>query len=410
MANDGCRGAGMCYLKVVAVCICLAVLTGQLWGSDLIWAKSDYEIINTRIEAGGGCWVDDTHFVVVKGHQPAPGQEFEVEGLYYLDPSKPKEIRRIDLAPIELPIQRQIREASCQNESILFFVMAPDRKSSRLYKVKIGGQPELIADMRWASPSTISLEGQYVLGNKLTFDKGVREEHSDCNVRFLKPGLKALCWPRDTIAQWVTPQFVINEYLWRESILVRGAAGGKERIPNPESPLKLANGREIKQGYLLRDLENRIVQQLSTEQPPYQIYRSTFQLDPSGQYLYGACSRAEDHGTRQLTVGGRICRFLLDGSGQHWEEVVSVQQSPTDPFSLHDLHVNEQGDVVAVERGHRGVVSLWKYSGRTRAVEKIIQVPGAHDFGVPRVSPAGEWLSFLDQSLLFLVHVKGVTP
>jgi hypothetical protein len=51
--------------------------------------KSDYEIINTGIK-GGGCWYDDSHFIVVKGQQPAPGQEFEVEGLHYLDPQTPK--------------------------------------------------------------------------------------------------------------------------------------------------------------------------------------------------------------------------------------------------------------------------------------------------------------------------------
>ena len=410
MANHERRGPGRRHVKVVAVCICLAVLTGQLWEGDLSWAKSDYEIINTGIK-GGGCWVDDSHFVVVKGHQPAPGQEFEVEGLYYLDPTKPKDLKRIDLSPIEPAIQRKIKQVSCQDRTILFYTMAPDRKTSRLYSVRIGAQPELIADMRWARPAAISLEGRYLLGNKLTFDKGVREEHSDCDVRYLKHGLKALCWPRDTIAQWVTPQFVIHEYIWDETILVRKAVGGgNERIPNPEPPFILADGRELKQGYLLRDLERRIVLEIKTEQAPYQMYSSSFDVDPSGEYLYAACSRVGDHGTRHLTLGGRICRFQLDGNNQGWEEIVNIQQGSADPISLYSLKISEQGHVVAAERAHRGGASLWKYAGGASAAEKVVQVSGRRDVDSLQISPGGKWVSFLDESTLYFAHTKGVTP
>lgn len=370
---------------------------------------SDYTIINTGIK-GGGCWLDDSHFVVVKGQQPAPGQEFEVEGLYYLDPAKYQELKRIDLSPMEPALQRQIKEVTCQDETILFYVMAPDRKTSRLYSVKIGGQPELIAGLRWARPSAISLKGQYVLGNKLTVDKGVWKEHSDCDVKSLSAGLKTLCWPRRTIGQWLTSQFILTEYIWDSTIKARAQDGTYRWAPNPDPPLKLENGKEVKHGYFLRDLESRIVQEISTKQDMYQIYAITFGVDPIGRNLYATCSKAGDHGDRHFTFGGRICRFLLDGKNQRWEEVVSMQQSSADPFSLHDLNVNERGDVVVVERGHRGVTSVWKYSAGTGAVERITQVPGTHDFGAPRISPDGKWVSFLDQSLLFLAHVKGVTP
>jgi hypothetical protein len=333
-----------------------------------------------------------------------------VEGLYYLDPAKPKDLRRIDLSPLEPSLWKHIRDVSCQDETILFDVMGPDRKTSRLYSIKIGQHPALIVDMRWARPSTISLKGQYVLGNKLTVDKGVWEEHSDCDVRFLKPGLMSLCWPRDTIGQWVTPQFVVHQYLWRETILVKDHHGNRERIPNPRPPLKLTDGTELKQGYLLRDLENRIVQEIPTKQGLYQIIDVTFRPDPLGQYLYSACFKAGDHGDKQLTVGGRICRFRLDGKNQAWEEVVSVQWSPKDPFSLHRLDVNAQGDVVMVELGHRLVTSLWKYTASFKRVGKLLQVHFPNELGAPLVSPSGRWVSAIHNKELILVEQKGVRP
>ncbi len=392
------------------VVIFLLVLAGSSLCSGLTAdAKSDYDIINTGIK-GGGCWVDDNHFIVVKGQQPTPGQEFEVDGLYYLDPAKPKDLKRIDLSPLEPSQQRRIRDVSCQEGTILFDVMAPNRKTSWLYSLKLGGHPELMADIRWARPSAISLKGQYVLGNKLTVDKGVWEEHSDCDVRFLKPGLKALCWPRDTISQWLTPQFVVNEYLWRETILVRGTDGKKERVPNPEPPLKRADGTDLKQGYLLRDLENRIVQEIPTKQGPYQIIDVSFKQDLSGMYLYSVCFEAEDHGDRFLTIGGRICRFLLDGKNHNWEEVVSVQQSPRDLFSLHDLDVNAQGDVVMVELGHRLLTSVWKYTARSKRVDKVIQARFPDELGGPQVSPTGAWMSAVRNGQIVLVNQKGPKP
>lgn len=84
---------------------------------------------------------------------------------------------------------------------------------------------------------------------------------------------------------------------------------------------------------------------------------------------------------------------------------MNVQQSPADPFSLHDLNVNELGDVAVVERGHRET-SLWKYSASAKNVSRVALVPGVHDFGAARISLDGKWVSFLDQSLLFLANTK----
>jgi hypothetical protein len=111
--------------------------------------KSEYEIINTGIK-GGGCWYDDNHFIVVQGQQSAPGQEFEVEGLYYMDPNKPQDLRRIDLSPLEPSHQKRIHTVSCQEQTIVFHVRNAETGLNRIYGLKIGAQPELIAEMRGA--------------------------------------------------------------------------------------------------------------------------------------------------------------------------------------------------------------------------------------------------------------------
>jgi hypothetical protein len=368
-------------------------------------AKSDYEIINTGIK-GGGCWVDDNHFIVVKGQQPAPGQEFEVEGLYYLDPNQPKDLKRIDLAPLEPSLQNHIRDVTCQGDTILFNVMASHRKTTRLYGVKIGQQPELIADLRWAKPSAVSLKGQYVVGNKLTVDKGVWEEQSDCDVRFVKPGFSVLCWPRDTIGQWVTPQFVIKEYLWRESILVKTSDGKRERVRNPAPPLKLADETELKRGYLLRDLENHVLQEISMRQGVYRIDALSFQLNPGGNYLYARCSKEGDYNPKK-TFFGRICRFQTTGIIKQWEEVFSVQKEPNERASLYDLDVNDAGDVVVLRRAYRASPALWKYTERDRAVVELRIPQLDQGVGAVRLAPDGRTISYVEKGHLTFVRVGG---
>jgi hypothetical protein len=202
---------------------------------------------------------------------------------------------------------------------------------------------------------------------------------------------------------------VVTEYLWRETIKVKSADGQEKWIPNPELPLKLAEGREIKEGYFLRDLENRIVLQVPMEQGQYKMERVFLKSDPEGRYAYTTCDKSGDHDPK-FNAPGRVCRFKLDGHNQGWEDVFHVQEKYSDPFSLQDLDVNTQGDVVVVDRGHRMSTSLWKYGGGTKKVEKVTRSPMNQNIRGPRISSDGRWVTFLQEGELFLVRVKGAMP
>jgi hypothetical protein len=325
------------FLRLIALVL---IFVGSVLSHPMLAnAKSDYEIINTGVK-GGGCWYDDTHFIVVKGQEPAPGHEFKMEGLYSLDPNKPKDLKRIDLSPLEPSLQKHIRDVTCQDQTVLFYLRAGQSGLQQLYGLKIGSQPELIAEMRGGS---VSLVGQYVVGKfrrpgqieeQGSQGIGIYEAHPDCGMKYVKPGFKTLCLDTWMESGRNASHFRVVEYIWYETILVRDGNGQEKRVPNPEPPLKLADGTELKHGYLLRDLDDRMVQQIKMEQPPYQIYRIPLKLDPRGEYLYANCSKAGDHVNKPLTVGGRVCRYRLDGTNHAWEEVFAVQQSPRDPFSL----------------------------------------------------------------------------
>lgn len=383
-------------------------------------AKSEYEVIHTGIQ-GGGCWLDDTHFVIVRGQQPAPGQDFEVEGLYYLDPAKPKELRKIDLAPIAPSFQMHIRDVTCQAQTVLFHVLTPDKKRNKLYSLKIGQPPALLAEKQegFVVPQAFSITNRFVLsfssilrGRDLQSSALSDQTKNDCGFVYLQPGYHVACLPHDRGAKrtrLLNNAFLV-EYLWDEIIRVN-KDGGYQWVTNPEPPLRLPDGTEVRQGYLVRDLNNRIIQQISTQQGLYQLVHVTFKPDSSGHYLYSVCFKAGDHGDRHFSVGGRICRIHLDNlSKQTWDEVVSVQKSPTDPFSLHDLDVNAQGDVVMIERGHRPSISLWKYTAESASVEKLLHVISPEDIRAPQLSPNGRWVTVMRQSQLVLVERKGVMP
>ncbi len=409
----------LCESALVWCCASLALGLGILWGETMAWAQSDYEIINTGIK-GGGCWYDDTHFIVVKGQQPAPGQEFEVEGLYYLDPSKPKDLRRIDLSPIEPSLQRHIRDVTCQDQTILFHVLSADRKRNKLYTLKLGEPPAVLAEKAegFVVPQAVSIRNQYLLdftsalgGRDGQLAAMPEQTKGDCRFAYLRDNYHAVCLRHDrgTKQRWLLSDMFLVKYVWDETIRVN-KDGAYQWVPNPEPQLKLADGKELKQGYLLRDLENRIVREIPVRQQDYQYDTIHLKVDPQGHYLYCPCWKAGDHGEKQYTVGGRICRFRVDGANQSWEEVVSVQQSPRDPFSLQDVDVNSLGDVVMIERGHRHVARLWKYSALSNSVEKLLQVGFSEELGAPRVSPDGRWVSVMKQSLLVLIDSKGVQP
>jgi hypothetical protein len=241
----------------------LLVLTAPLGcGVAKSHAKSNYEIVNTGI-TGGGCWYDDSHFIVVQGHQPASGDGFVMEGLYVLDPHKPKELVRIDLSPIEPNEQKRIRNVTCQEQTIVFTLPSAASKLQQIYALTLGAQPELMVELRIGS---INLRGRYVFN---TFRRpgqiedqglqgvGIYEAHPDCGIKYVKSGFKTLCVDTWMEFGWVLPSFRFTPYSWYESVKVKNKAGQETWVRNPEPPLKLSDGRELKQGYLLRDLENR---------------------------------------------------------------------------------------------------------------------------------------------------------
>ncbi len=397
-------------LLILVSTVCCFGLTAE--------AKSDYEIINTGIK-GGGCWYDDNHFIVVKGEQPAPGQEFEVEGLYYLDPTRPKDLKRIDLSPLEPSVQRHIRDVTCQDQTVLFHLQSNQPGLRKLFGLKIGAKPELISEMRGGS---VNFAGQYVVGKfrrpGLIEEQGLQgmgiyEAHPDCAVKYVKHGLKVLCLETWMESGWSTSNLRVVEYKWYETILVRDRNGQEKRVPNPEPPLKLADSTELKHGYLLRDLDNRLVQQIKLEQPPYEIYhRHLMKIDPQGGYLYASCSKAGDHGEKHYMAGRRVCRYKLDGKNRMWEEVFAVQQSPSNVISLQDLDVNRQGDVVVIHRGYLPH-SIWKYTASSRKVEFVTRAGVLIydlDLEAPLLSPDGRWVGFIRRGEFYLAHHKGGQP
>jgi hypothetical protein len=375
-------------------------------------AKSDYDIINTGIK-GSGCWYDDTRFVLLKGHSESSSQVFVIEGMFYLDVNKPLELKPVDLTPLKSKVWQKIYRIRCLDQTILFST------ENQSYSLHIGDPPELIAERLGKSiyPEYINYEARYVLSPRAKAgrdDSGVSPSQDaalkDCQFSYVKPGYTLHCWymqlrglPR------LLPQFVFGESYWSDTIRIKGADGQEKRIPNPEPPIKLPDGSELKHGYVLYDLEKRVLQQIKLEQPPYQIYhRHLMKVDPQGKYQYATCSRAGDHGDKHYTEGGRVCRYKLDGNNRAWEEVFAVQQSPKDPFGLQDLDVNGQGDVVVIDRGHRLNQSMWKYTARSQKVEFVTRAP--LDLEVPSVSPDGRWVSFILRGELHLACAKGDKP
>lgn len=395
------------------VVIFLLGLAGSLFFSSLAAeAKSDYEIIDTGIK-GGGCWVDDNHFLVEKRVPRKGSQGSDLEGLYWLDPRHPDDLKPISLTLLEPSAQKRVWQVTCQDGKITFLVPGAKKGSSRLYSLRIGEAPELIVDMR---APRVSLQGKYVLGNshRAAMDggalQGAFEDNDDCLLADAKAGFKVLCWDWWLVIPQPLPQFVLTKYQYEERIKIRETNGQAKWVPNPELPLKLPDGKELKQGYLLRDLDNRIVQEIPMKQGPYQLIDISIKPDPLQKYLYGVCFKTGDHGDRFYTQGGRICRYLIDGTNRGWEEIVSIQKSPRDPFSLHDLDTNDQGDVVMIERGHRPAISLWKYAAHSKVAERLIHVVSPEDLRTPKVSPDGRWVGVMKNSHLLLIESKGAEP
>jgi hypothetical protein len=379
---------------------------------------SEYTIINTGIKAGG-CWYDDSHFVILKGKQAAPGQDFEAEGLYYLDPAKPKDLIRLDLSPIDSNFQKHIRDVTCQDQTILFHLLSADKKRNTVYSLKVGGQPTVLAEKRdgFVLPQAVSIRGQYVL----SFSNALGEpeaQHSslpeqalkDCHFANLQDGYRAVCLRHDrgTKRTWLVNNSFVVQYVWDQTIRVN--TDGQDRwVPNPNPPLKLPDGTELKQGYLLRDLENRIVQEIPMKQGLYRMDAINFKPNPDGGYLYAPCSKAGDY-DRPKTFYGRVCRFKLAGIDTQWEEVFSLQKAPNERATLDTLDVNEQGDVVVLRRANHALPTLWKYIVGRANVEPLPIRQLSHDVGGIQLTPDGQTISYVDKGQLFFVRPQGGKP
>lgn len=381
-------------------------------------AKNDYEIINTGIK-GGGCWYDDSHFIIVTGQQPAPGQEFEMEGLYYLDPNRPKDLVRIDLSPLEPSQQQQIRDVSCQEETVLFHILTTDRTRNQLYTMKLGRPPILLAEKPrgFVIPRAVNVKNQYVLGfSSVLKERGLErsatpeEAKTDCPFTYLRSPYRVVCLRhnRGTKQTWLVDNKWLTQYIWDETIRV-GQEGAYKWVPNPEPPLKRADGSELKQGYLLRDLENRIVQEIPMKQGLHRIDAISVKPNPGGTYLYARCSKTGDYNPHK-TFYGRVCRLKLDGMQEQWEEVFMLQKEPNERASLHDFDVSSQDDVVVIRRANSTSPTIWKYDVRRSSVEQLPTGQLSQEIGAVRISPDGQTISYVDKRQLVFVRAQGEKP
>ena len=406
------------HMNWTQVCLSLVFIVATCSYAELAGAKSEYEVIHTGIQ-GGGCWSDDTHFVMVRGQQPAPGQEFEVEGLYYLDPAKPKDLRKIDLAPIEPSFQMQIRDVTCQSQTVMFHVLSADKKRNKLYSLKIGQPPALLAEKHegFVVPQAVSITNRFVLsfssifrGRDLQSSPLLGQSKNDCGFVYLQPGYRVACLPHDrgTKRTWLLRNAFLVEYLWDETIRV-SKDGGYQWVTNPESPLRLPDGSEVRQGYLVRDLNNRIIHRIPTQQGSYKMDRASFQSSSAGIYLYARCSKVGDYDPPR-TFFGRICRFNLGNNETQWKEVFSVQREPNERASLYDLDVNDQGDVVVMRRAHRVRPTLWKYTAQRASVEQLPAGQLSQEIGAVRIAPDGRTISYLDKGQLVLLRSQEGKP
>ena len=385
----------------------LALVLNLLWCDTQAWAENKYEFSNTGIESGGGCWVDDTHFVVVKGHQPSGSAEFDVEGLYYFDPSKPQDLKRIDLSPIEPSMQRAIRDVSCQEQTVLFDWLDRKNKVMRVYGLKLGQAPELFAEMRGATTASISLKGRYILGNKLTVEKGVWEEHADCNVRQIKPGFRALCWPKKFEHWWPLPDSVLTEYR-RDDIKTRDSDGKIQMNKYPAKPLLDVAGQPVKFALFLRNLDGGILRQVPLKTDSYRLTTTFLKPDLNGEFVYAPCFAKADHDP-QYSNFGRVCRLVVRQEPATWEAIFTVQDRVKEDADIQELSVNSQGDVAFVFRGQSHKRGIWLYhsSGKAKVLHRV--TVSFYDEW-PMISPNGKFIVFSrkgrPQSNLHLARVK----
>jgi hypothetical protein len=306
---------------------------------------------------------------------------------------------------------------TCQEQTILFHVLTTDKKRNTLYSLKIGQPPTILAEKTegFVVPQLVNIRNQYVLsfspaagGREVQYSPSPEQARKDCQFSYLRGGYRVHCLRGDRGAKqmWQVSNGFLVKYIWDETIRVN-KDGQYQWVPNPQPTLKLPDGTELKQGYLLRDLENRIVQEIPKKLGIYRIDEMKPTLH--GTYLYATCSKAGDYDPPK-TFFGRVCRFKLGEAGGQWEEVFRVQKQPNERASLYDLDVNGLGDVVVLRRENRASPTLWKYTARHETVDQLPAGRLSQEIGGVQFSPDSRTISYVDRGFLVFLQSQGVKP
>lgn len=374
----------------------MAVILLLLHGALLVQAhaepQKDPPIIDTGIIGSGACWYDTERLIIVKRSPFKAGQESEVEGLYVLTPTKPREATKIDLFPVEPELQKWIWDVRCHDGTIVFSVPTPDKKRSRLYGVKIGGRPELLVEMRGAMSQNMSMKGKYVLAYKhMRGNKGVYEDEDNCVIQFIKPEFKVHCVDaRAALRRWPLANFVLAEYQWSDTIKVPGPDGQPKVVPNPETQLTDKDGKPINYAMFLRDFKGATLVNI-LEDPvfaPWITDGFVFTADES--FMYSACSVRNN----PIGLADGVCRRRLAAGLQLWEEVFRSEIPRKHKASISNVKVSPTGDLYFIIGGTKAPYhGVWKYSTQTKQVTQLTN-PGNFYDNPTAISPNGRWVAF----------------
>ncbi|MGN2393207.1 hypothetical protein [Pelomicrobium sp. G1] len=399
-----------------AIRICLLGIALSLLAvgcRDIGAGERDYTVINTGIQ-GSGCWYDNERFVVLQGRQAPGTPRFEAQGIFYFDATKPNSLTRIDLSPLPSELQSTIVRIDCGEKTILFNVsgsIPSDPSVTRLYALRLGEAPELIAEMRGLYPPSkaVSLRGRYVVGNSRKMSRGIFEGHDDCSPFYLKQDFRALCWNTYGRNLWPLSKFVLAEYRWEETIQVKGEDDQPKTIKNPEAPLLGRDGKPLRYALVLYDLEHQVLTNL-TDDPGYAGFGAgvgALAITPDESYAYGVC-------VKKPIAHGRgwdsVCRYRLDGKRNQVEEVFTID--PDKKFKvvvIHRVAVDSRGNVYVAVTGAKPIDGVLRFHSETQKIERLTVLPRSGESRLG-VSPDGRWLAFtaLDQgaSKLFLMRIE----
>lgn len=350
--------------------------------------------ITTGIEAfrSQHCWYDDTHVIILLRTQPPHG-DTQTEGLFILDVMKPRELTRLDLAPLSLDVQRGIDGLTCQDQTIMFFRHWPTPQVPELYTMRLSSPPERLGQLRGYQGS---LRGQYLLAsNAKRINDGGPEQgtflgHDDCDIRYVRPGFRVLCWDAYQFRQWwPLTNWVLAEYGRQESIKVRTEQGTKH-IPNPTKPLLGKDGKPISYGLHLHDINGQIVATLSDD-PRYRPSVVVPSITPDENYIYAPCSER----TRRTDEYLGVCRYRLDGQQHGWEEVFRSDLVERIKSSITKIAVSNSGDVYFYAPASAPHGGIWRFDARLRTIDHVVADTATHSHSNPSVSPNGEWLLYV---------------